>query len=71
MTTDKVVELLIEYADCRDDLDVYKVAAGIREVVLSEHKEQLGRLAFPLEEEDKEIADNMRDYWRHQQSGAE
>ena len=39
--TDRIVELIREYADCQDELDVFKVAAEIREIVITEYQEAL------------------------------
>ena len=39
--TDRIVELIIEYADFQDELDVFKVAAEIREIVITEYQEAL------------------------------
>ena len=57
--TDRVIELLEEYASCYNKLDPYKVAAEIREAVETEHKPALI------------IAENMYNYWIEKADGAE
>jgi len=56
---DKLVSILEEIASNPDDLDLYKTAEEIREMVRNEHAEDL------------EIADNMKSFWVESASGAE
>lgn len=51
----RIQELIEEYADCRDELDPYKIAVEID----------------AMYQEEVTIAENMRDFWKHQASGAE
>lgn len=51
----RIKELIEEYADCRSEMDLQKVAVEI----------------FDLSREDQVIAENMKDYWMHQRSGGE
>ena len=46
---DRIVELIREYRDCQDELDVFKVANEIREIA---HKELIKDLAIAGDEED-------------------
>lgn len=52
---EKITQLLEEYADCRDELSPQATA----------------RVIDALYRNDAEIADNLRDYWKHLSSGAE
>ena len=56
---DKLVTILEEIACNPGDIDLYKTAEEIREMVRNEHAEDL------------EIADNMKSFWVESASGAE
>lgn len=58
-TISKVQDLIEDYANYRGEQNAYKVSVKIYELILND-----------LAEKDHEIAENIRDVWKHQQSGA-
>lgn len=54
-TVQRIKELIEEYADCREELDLDKIAVEI----------------YDLSREDRDIAENMKAYWIESASGAE